>query len=224
VRRSGRASAGSAWAVSGAALTAIVITALVISEVCFFRDGIVAALAAAPQIGAVTGAASPGRADGPPPDVVVVDLATTASVAAVAAVRRTAPGARIVVLGADREDQAVMCARAGVRGFVTRHDGLDALVAAVIAVAEGRDLCPEDIGVLLLRGMAGTAPLDSADQAGLTRREHAVLELLGRGLSNKEIAAELVIETATAKNHVHNLLRKLKVHRREQAAALIRGR
>ena len=51
-----------------------------------------------------------------------------------------------------------------------------------------------------------------------------MLELLARGLSNKEIAAELVIQQATAKNHVHNVLSKLKVHRREQAAALVRGR
>ena len=175
------------------------LTALVISEVRFFRDGIVAALEGAPQIGEVTGAATPGRGQPPSPDVVVVDLATTPSLAVIGAVRRATPAARIVVLGADREDQALVCARAGVRGFVTRHDGLDALVAAVVAVAEGHDLCPEDIGVLLLRGMTGAAPSDTPDRAGLTQREHAVLELLGRGLSNKEIAAELVIEPATAR-------------------------
>ena len=200
------------------------INALVISEVRFFREGIVAALADAPAVGDVRAAAVPESAGEPAPDVVVVDLATTPSLALVGAVRRAAPAARIVALGADREEQAVVCARAGVRGFVTRHDGLDALVDAVVAVGHGRDLCPEDVGVLLLRGMSGSGPAESTDAAALTPREHDVLELLGRGLSNKEIAAELVIEPATAKNHVHNLLRKLNVHRREQAAALVRAR
>jgi two-component system, NarL family, nitrate/nitrite response regulator NarL len=201
-----------------------VISALVISEVRFFRDGIVAALADAPDIGPVAGAAHVAELAGPAPDVVVVDLATAHSVAVIAAVRRAAPSARIVALGTDREDHALVCARAGVRGFVTRDDGLSDLVGAVIDVAQGHDLCPPDIGVLLLRGMTGTGPRASGDEAALTDREQDVLELLARGLSNKEIAAELVIQQATAKNHVHNVLRKLHVHRREQAAALVRGR
>lgn len=200
-----------------------VISALVISEVRFFRDGIVAALAEAPEIGEVASAATASGTTRSP-DVVVIDLATTHSVGVIGAVRRAAPAARLVVVGTDREDHALACARAGVRGFVTRDDGLDDLVEAVVEVAGGRDLCPQDIGVLLLRAMTGAAPPESGDEAALTDRERAVLELLGRGLSNKEIAAELVIEPATAKNHVHNVLRKLRVHRREQAGALVRGR
>lgn len=200
------------------------ISALVISEVRFFRDGIVAALADATQVGSVAGAASVDEGTGTAPDVVVVDLATAHSIGVIGAVRHALPSARIVALGTDREDHALVCARAGVRGFVTRGDGLHDLVGAVVSVAQGHDLCPPDVGVLLLRGMTGTAPEASADQAALTGREQDVLELLGRGLSNKEIAAELVIQQATAKNHVHNVLRKLKVHRREQAAALVRGR
>ena len=203
------------------------ISALVLSEVRFFRDGIVAALSDAPEIGTVAGAATAtdGACDtSPAPDVVVIDLATARSVGVIAAVRRAVPAAQIVAVGTDREDHALVCARAGVRGFVTRDDGLDDLVEAVVDVAQGRDLCPQDIGVLLLRAMTGAAPPMSGDEAALTDREHDVLELLGRGLSNKEIAAELVIEPATAKNHVHNLLRKLKLHRREQAGALVRGR
>jgi len=202
-----------------------VITALVISEICFFREGIVAALAEAPEIGAVSGAAhAPERIAGAAPDVVVVDLATARSLSVIASVRRAAPEARIVSLGADREEQALACARAGVRGFVTRDQGLDELIQAVVAVAKGRDLCPPSVGVLLLRVMAGAgaAQADSGAGTGLTDREIDVLKLLERGLSNKEIAAALVIEPATAKNHVHNVLRKLNVHRRGQAAALVR--
>jgi DNA-binding NarL/FixJ family response regulator len=195
------------------------VSALVISEICFFREGIVAALEDAPEIGAVTGAAqAPQPEDGARvPDVVVVDLSTTQSLSVIAAVRRAAPHARIVALGADREEQALACARASVRGFVTRDQSLDELVSTVVEVARGRELCPPSVGVLLLRVMGGDAP-DRGN--ALTNRELDVLKLLERGLSNKEIAAALVIEPATAKNHVHNVLRKLNVHRRGQAAAL----
>jgi two-component system nitrate/nitrite response regulator NarL len=201
-------------------------SALVISEICFFREGIVAALEDAPEIGPVTAAARAPRPENgaPTPDVVVVDLATAQSLSVIDAVRCAMPDARIVALGADREEQALACARAGVRGFVTRDQSLDELVRAVVEVAHGRELCPPSIGVLLLRGMGGDVASERGRGDALTDRELDVLELLERGLSNKEIAAELVIEPATAKNHVHNVLRKLNVHRRGQAAALGRRR
>jgi DNA-binding NarL/FixJ family response regulator len=196
-------------------------TALVISEICFFREGIVGALDDASEIGSVTGAeAAPD--DAPPADVVVVDLATAQSLSTIAAVRRAMPDARVVALGADREEQALACARASVRGFVTRDQSLDELVRTVVEVARGRDLCPPSVGVLLLNAMSTDRQPAGGD--ALTDRELDVLELLERGLSNKEIAAALVIEPATAKNHVHNVLRKLNVQRRRQAAALRRGR
>jgi len=201
-------------------------SALVISEICFFREGIVAALEDAPEIGAVTAAAQAPEPDhdAVTPDVVVVDLATAQSLSVIAAVRCATPDARIVALGADREEQALACARAGVSGFVTRDQSIDELVRAVVEVARGRELCPPSIGVLLLRVMSGHVAPERGRGDALTDRELDVLELLERGLSNKEIAAELVIEPATAKNHVHNVLRKLNVHRRGQAAALRRGR
>jgi two-component system, NarL family, nitrate/nitrite response regulator NarL len=196
-------------------------TALVISEICFFREGIVGALDEASEIGSVTGVEAAPE-DAPPADVVVVDLATARSLSTIAAVRRAMPEARVVALGADREEQALACARASVRGFVTRDQTLDELVRTVVEVARGRDLCPPSVGLLLLSAMSTDRQPPGGD--ALTDRELDVLELLERGLSNKEIAAALVIEPATAKNHVHNVLRKLNVQRRGQAAALRRGR
>lgn len=202
------------------------VSALVISEICFFREGIVAALEDAPDIGAVTGAERAPQPEGgaPAPDVVVVDLATTQSLSVIAAVRHAAPDARIVALGADREEQALACARASVRGFVTRDQSLDELVSTVVEVGRGHELCPPSVGVLLLRVMGGNTASDHGGGDALTDRELDVLKLLERGLSNKEIAAALVIEPTTAKNHVHNVLRKLNMHRRGQVAALGRRR
>jgi DNA-binding NarL/FixJ family response regulator len=198
------------------------VSALVISEICFFREGIVAALDEAPEIGTVTEAARAPEPEGgvPAPDVVVVDLATAQSLSVIAAVRRAVPDARIVALGADREDQALACARASVRGFVTRDQSLDELVSTVVEVGRGSELCPPSVGVLLLRVMGGSAASNRIRGYALTDRELDVVKLLERGLSNKEIAAALVIEPATVKNHVHNVLRKLNVHRRGQVAAL----
>ena len=59
--------------------------------------------------------------------------------------------------------------------------------------------------------------------ADLTSRELEVVELIEQGLSNKEIAARLSIAVTTVKNHVHSILEKLKVHRRGEAASLVRG-
>ena len=63
-----------------------------------------------------------------------------------------------------------------------------------------------------------------AAQLDLTSRELEVVELIERGLSNKEIGSELHIEVTTVKNHVHNILEKLQVRRRGDAVATVRGR
>jgi ATP/maltotriose-dependent transcriptional regulator MalT len=62
------------------------------------------------------------------------------------------------------------------------------------------------------------------DRSGLTRRERQIVGLIGRGLSNKEIAGALRIEVPTVKNHVHNILEKLHVHRRAEAVTAARAR
>jgi two-component system, NarL family, nitrate/nitrite response regulator NarL len=64
----------------------------------------------------------------------------------------------------------------------------------------------------------------SAGAGWLTSREQEILALIDDGMSNKEIARRLTIEVRTVKNHVHNLLEKLQVHRRGEAAALVRSR
>jgi len=78
---------------------------------------------------------------------------------------------------------------------------------------------------MLLRRLAVFAggPDSGLSQTHLSHREREVVRLIDRGLSNKEIARELGVEVATVKNHVHNLLNKLRVHRRSDAAVLFRG-
>ena len=86
-------------------------------------------------------------------------------------------------------------------------------------------MCSPRVAATLLRRVTALAAGDRSreEDVRLTARELEILELLERGMSNKDIARHLGIEVATAKNHVHNILGKLQVHGRGQAAARIRG-
>lgn len=160
------------------------------------------------------------------PDVLLVDLATPGTLATVRAVRVIQPDLKIVALTVpEAEEEVLACIEAGVVGYVTREAGIGDLVAAVQSVARGELLCSPRVAALLRERLAtlaasrGTAEGD----AHLTTRELAILQFLEGGLSNKEIARHLGIEVATVKNHVHNILDKLHVHRRGEAAARMHG-
>ena len=161
------------------------------------------------------------------PDVVVVDTSRALSTETLRRLHRAAPGTRLLALGIDEADVAVLAAaEAGVAGFLTREQSLAELEQAVRAVARGESLCSPRHAAALIERVAALAlqlHAQAGDGSPLTHREQEILALVSRGLSNKEIAAELVIEVGTVKNHVHNILRKLHVRRRAEAIALARG-
>ena len=129
--------------------------------------------------------------------------------------------APVVVLGAPEDEREVIAlAELGVLGFVEREASLDELVASVVSAAQGEASFPARIATTLLRRVSsgGTQPR-SPDISSLTVRERQVVQLIAESLSNKEIAAQLGIEVATVKNHVHNILEKLDVNRRSDAVA-----
>jgi DNA-binding NarL/FixJ family response regulator len=131
-----------------------------------------------------------------------------------------------VALGLTEQRQTVIeCGRAGFSGYVSRDASIDGLCAALADSVAGRLACPPEISGGMLRALfhedetRGVAPdIDLA----LTRREGEVLELLGRGLSNKEIGEDLCVSVATVKHHVHNVLEKLQLPKRAQAMRLVR--
>jgi DNA-binding NarL/FixJ family response regulator len=131
-----------------------------------------------------------------------------------------------VALGLTEQRQTVIqCGRSGFSGYVPRDASIDGLCAALSDTVAGRLACPPEISGGMLRalfrkeeGDGGGPDLDLS----LTRREGEVLELLGRGLSNKEIGEDLCVSVATVKHHVHHLLEKLKLPRRAQAMRLVR--
>lgn len=135
------------------------------------------------------------------------------------------PGIPLIALGLNEERQEVIaCGRAGYAGYVPRDASIDTLCKTLLEVVAGRLACSPEISGSLLRALFRRDPgYEEPDcDPALTRRESEVLELLGRGFSNKEIGSELCLSVATVKHHVHHVLEKLKLERRAQAMRRVR--
>lgn len=143
------------------------------------------------------------------------------------------PSLSILVMGVSaRSEKILKFIEAGAAGYILRNESIDELLEAIRAVQQGKALVSPEIAAALIGRVAELAQILShidpevAASADLTPREREVLELIAQNLKNREIADRLVIEVGTVKNHVHNILEKLEVNSRQEAAAyfaLIRG-
>jgi DNA-binding NarL/FixJ family response regulator len=155
------------------------------------------------------------------PDVVLMDLLMPDldGIAATAAIKAELPDVEVVALTSFAEEARVTAAlEAGASGYVLKDAEADDVAAAIRAAHAGEiHLAPAVAGVLARR--VGRGPSVAATPAEtLTGREGQVLALVARGLSNKAIAAELSITERTARTHVSNILSKLGLASRTQAA------
>jgi two-component system, NarL family, nitrate/nitrite response regulator NarL len=161
------------------------------------------------------------------PDVVLLDQALPGALEALRGIRRLHPSARVVALGEPGTDDLLLSwAEAGVAGFVAREAATEDLLLSVEGSMKGELHCSPRVAGQLLRRLASRAELESSHppRLPLTGREAEIFRLVEMGLSNKEIAAQLGIEVGTVKNHVHNLLEKLRVRRRSEAIERLRGK
>ncbi|MFI1678077.1 response regulator [Streptomyces sp. NPDC020607] len=156
------------------------------------------------------------------PDVVVMDIRMP-GMDGIEATRRITSGAtpaHVVVLTTfDDDDYVYGALRAGAAGFLVKDMALDDILAAVRTVATGDGLIAPSVTRRLIREFAGrpeTVPPREVSISGITDREREVLTLVGRGLSNTEIAAELCLSVATAKTYLTRLLAKLDARDRVQ--------
>jgi two-component system NarL family response regulator len=138
------------------------------------------------------------------------------------------PETDVLVLGVNEQKERVLqYVEAGAVGYVLKDDSVDDMVAAIQAAQKGKALVsPKIAGALMervseLAGMFADLETGVVESAGLTPRELEVLELLGKNLTNDEIAEQLVIEVGTVKNHVHSILNKLNVSTRDEAATYL---
>jgi len=155
------------------------------------------------------------------PDVVLMDLVMP-GMGGVAAIRRIgerAPGTRVVVLTSfASDDQVIPAVQAGAAGYLLKDVEPSGLEAAIRLVHQGEALLDPQVAGRVMEQVAHPAP--GGDVDSLTPREREVLGLLGRGMSNRELADTLVVSEKTVKTHVSNILMKLGVHDRTQAALL----
>jgi DNA-binding NarL/FixJ family response regulator len=183
-------------------------------ESCLSRRRDIRLLATVPDLGSLRAALRTAT-----PDLVLVDVTQGIDLEEMRSIAAGRPDLALMALGlGEQRHDVIRCGHAGFAGYVARGATVETLCKAMLDVATGRLQCSAEISGELLRALFRMGSRSqAAPNSTLTRREGEVLQLIGRGLSNKEIARELSLSIATIKHHVHGVLGKLKVTRRAQA-------
>jgi len=213
------------------AKAAPLIKVLVVDDHTLFRKGIINLLQERPGI-EVVGEAKDGRegialAKQLRPDVVLMDVQMPGcnGIEATEAIRQELPDIRIIMLTVSEQDEDLFSAiKAGARGYLLKSVEPDHLLKSIDLLMKGEAVIPHNMASKLLTEFSTLAkkPVASPDLSKnyqpLTSREKEILQTLANGASNKEIANALNISEHTVKIHLKNILKKLQVNNRIQAA------
>lgn len=200
---------------------------LVADDDHLMRAGLIELLTADPSI-EIVGQASTGReavqaARQLAPEVALMDvrMPDLDGIAATRELSQTVPEAKVLILTTFEQDDYIFGAlRAGASGFLLKRTRPEDLIAAVHTIAAGEALLSPSVTRRVIDRMAPQPTPELTGQAKLgtlTQRERQVLELVARGLSNREIAAALIVEESTVRTHVKRVLMKLALRDRVQA-------
>lgn len=209
----------------------IVIRVLLADEQSLFRDAVKVVLSNEDDL-IVVGEAGDGlqavaEAERVQPDVALLDahLPNCDGIRATQQISIRVPDCRVIVFSAQEDEQIlVQSLEAGASGYLSKGAPLAELIEATRAVHRGEALVPPRmLGALLRRLIVRRRERDDAlkRMAKLTRREREVLALVAQGADNDVIAQALVISPETARTHIQNVLGKLGVHSRLEAAAFV---
>lgn len=194
------------------------------------RDALAAMLSRLPDMEVVVaGRADPEFVDQAQPQVLMLDagLRDEDSLNVAAAIAKRRIDTRVVVMDLmPANEDIVQFVNAGVAGFVLKDATFDEFVATIRAVAAGDKVLPsrmtETLFSQIVQGGDSRGRERLLEDVRMTRREREVIELIGEGLSNKEIAQRLNVASHTVKSHVRNVMEKLALHTRLQIAAFAR--
>jgi DNA-binding NarL/FixJ family response regulator len=200
---------------------------LVVDDHALFRHGLVSVLRTAADV-EVVGEARDGLeaielAATLEPDVVLMDvrMPTVNGIEAARRIRVAQPTVRVLMLTeSEDEDDLFGALRAGATGYLLKEVAIDEIADAIRSVANGQALVSPSMTTKLLSEFNAMSRRLEEEHDGrrLTDRELEVLRLIARGMSNKDIGTELVISENTVRNHVRNILEKLQVRSRVEAA------
>jgi DNA-binding NarL/FixJ family response regulator len=202
---------------------------LIVDDQALFREGLRTILSTRPET-EVAGEAADGeeaiaRVATLEPDVVLMDLQMPVldGIQATARIRDRWPSIPVLALTTFDDDRNLFGAlRAGAAGYLLKDVSSDTLVAAITAAARGEAFLQSTVTgrvvAAFARMMESGGPAAEALVIPLSSREREIVALLGTGASNKEIADRLCLAEGTVKNHVTNILTKLDVRDRTQAA------
>lgn len=201
------------------------ITVLIVDDHAVVRHGVRALLEAEGDFAVVGDVGSGGEAvllaADLAPDVVLMDLVMPEmdGVTATRLLKQQSPQSHVIVLTSYHDDEHIFPAiRAGALSYVLKSTGLDAVTEAVRRAARGEATLHPHVAARMVQELNGASGETAALYAALTEREREVLRLIADGLRNAEIAGRLVISERTVKSHVNNILAKLQVADRTQAA------
>lgn len=205
------------------------IQVVVVDDHPLFREGVATTLSSSPDIDVVAQGASAEDAvrlaNDLLPDIILLDISMPGSgINAAAAIANSCPVVKIVMLTvSEHEEDVLQSLKAGARGYILKGVTARELISTVRAVHSGESYVTPRLAASLLVDLKGAS--DAAEPASgpldeLTQRERQILELVATGRSNKEIARELDLAEKTVKHYMTNILEKLQVRNRVEAALL----
>jgi len=202
------------------------IRVLIVDDHEMVREGLMAMLRSEPDF-EVVGQTGYGEAvaelvESSRPDVVLLDtrLPDISGVEVCRRLSRTHPGVAVVILTTYTDIELVEeCLQAGARGYVVKDVERFSLKESIRAVSRGQSVLAPQVAGQIIERMRSRQP-GEARQAGLSASQVAILRLISRGHSNREIAADVHLSENTVKSHVQEIFRKLGVRNRVEAAIL----
>lgn len=138
-------------------------------------------------------------------------------------VRAFLPESKVIALGAEH-DELLEIIEAGAHGYVLNEQSFAEVMKTIEAVQRGQARCSSQIALSVFNRISALSGMREESSGKLTQREQEILSLIAAGLSNKDISSQLRITLCTVKNHVHSILTKLQVRRRQDAIRYAQSR